>query len=96
MIDLGTLGGGRSAAVAVADGWVVGTAAAADNHDHVFAYDLNSPHPRLIDLGDDLGDPAAPDTTTPVAVGGGWAVGGPVFTRGGLVGHAWAVQIPGA
>ena len=90
------IGGRLSTAAAVADGWVVGTAAAADNQDHVFACDLDAPHPRLIDLGDDLGDPGASGSTSPVAVGGGWVVGGPVVTRGGLVGHAWAVRIPEA
>jgi len=62
----------------------------------VFACDLGAPHPTMLDLGDDLGDPSAQGSTTPVAVGAGWVVGGPVATRGGLVGHAWAVQIPGA
>jgi probable HAF family extracellular repeat protein len=96
LMDLGTLGGRQSAAAAVAGDWVVGTAAAADNRDHVFACDLGAPHPTMLDLGDDLGDPTAQGSTTPVAVGARWVVGGPVATRGGLVGHAWAVQIPGA
>jgi probable HAF family extracellular repeat protein len=96
MVDLGTLGGRGSAAAAVADGWVVGTAAATDNQEHVFACDLNAAHPSMLDLGDGLGDPTAPGSTLPVAVGGGWVVGGPVETRGGLVGHAWAAQIAGA
>jgi probable HAF family extracellular repeat protein len=96
MVDLGTLGGPQSAAVAVAGGWVVGTAAADDTQDHVFACDLNSLHPQMLDLGGGLGDPGGPDLTRPVAVGAGWIVGGPVVTRGGLAGHAWAVRIPGA
>jgi probable HAF family extracellular repeat protein len=94
MVDLGTLGGPRSAAVAVADGWVVGTAAAVDGQDHLFACDLAVPHPEMVDLGGGLGGPTVQGSSEPVAVGGGWVVGGPVSARGGFVGHAWAVRVP--
>jgi len=96
MIDLGTLGGRQSTAAAVADGWVVGTATTTDNQNDLFACDLDSAHPRMVDLGDGLGDPTAPGSAKPVTVGDGWIVGGPSVTRGGFVGHAWAVRIPGA
>jgi probable HAF family extracellular repeat protein len=94
MIDLGTLGGRDSAALAVADGWAAGTAATPDGRDHVFACDLNAPHRRLVDLGDNLAEPGGPDTTAPVVVGSGWVVAGPVVTRGGFAGDAWAVKLP--
>jgi probable HAF family extracellular repeat protein len=94
MIDLGTLGGRQSAATAVGDGWVVGAAATRDSGDHLFACNLGTPHARMVDLGVGLGGPTGPDTATPVAVGRGWIVGGPVATRGGLAGDAWAVQVP--
>jgi probable HAF family extracellular repeat protein len=95
MIDLGTLGGPQSAAAAVSGGWVVGTATTADDQNDLFACDLDSAHPHLVDLGEDLGDATAPASTRLVAVGDGWIVGGPSVSRGGLVGHAWAVRIPG-
>jgi probable HAF family extracellular repeat protein len=53
MLDLGTLGGGDSQALAVDGKIVVGTSGG-----HAFAYDLNAPRPEMLDLGT-LGGPTS-------------------------------------
>ena len=51
MIDLGTLGGPSSDALAVDGTVVVGSSVTDDGATHAFAYDLAAPVPHMIDLG---------------------------------------------
>jgi uncharacterized membrane protein len=50
-LDLGTLGGRRSHAVAVDETWVVGSAETGAGPEHAFAVDVSAEHPTMLDLG---------------------------------------------
>jgi probable HAF family extracellular repeat protein len=85
-LDLGTLGGAASEAVAVDGGGVVGWAERVGGSRHAFAYDVGAPSPAMVDLGT-LGGAAS----EAVAVDGGVVVGWAETVGGSR--HAFAYDV---